>query len=187
KNIRVISSGSRAEGLDLPGSDLDIMCLTDTYVVDEKQGNTQGKRLILDTDNALPGFALIRITDDSFPVANINDVTQTVDGLILNNNFFKQSILEKLNGDCVCFGTTKTFNIDFKTLCKIHGPAVSTALNGIQEVDFVRCLPCREWPSIAKRWLLRNRCFQWPSSDLMTEAIHEGVLLVPVGSKVSFF
>ncbi|CAG2235499.1 unnamed protein product [Mytilus edulis] len=133
RDIRFIS-GSRAEGLDLPGSDLDLMCLTDTYVVDENKG-------------------------------------------------IHRSILEKLNGDCVCFGTTKTLNIDFKTLCKIHGPAVSTALNGIQEVDFVRCLPCREWPSIAKRWLHRSRCFKWPSSDLITEAIHEGVLLVPVGSK----
>ncbi|CAG2251720.1 unnamed protein product [Mytilus edulis] len=120
EDCRVISSGSRAEGLDIPGSDLDVMCLIGTYVVDEKQGNTQDKRLILDTDNALPGFALIRITDDSVPVGNINNATQTVDGLLLNNNYLKQTFLEKLNEDSECCITTQTLNIDFKTLCKIQ-------------------------------------------------------------------
>ncbi|CAG2226742.1 unnamed protein product [Mytilus edulis] len=64
---------------------------------------------------------------------------------------------------------------------KAEGPAISTALKGIVDIDYVRCFPCRKWPSIAKRWLSRNRCGRWPPSDLITEAIHEGVLLVPVG------
>ncbi|CAG2221467.1 unnamed protein product [Mytilus edulis] len=71
--------------------------------------------------------------------------------------------------------------MDVQTLFKVQGPAITTAIEGAADVDFVHCLPCREWPSIAKRWLHRSRCFKWPSSDLITEAIHEGVLLVPVG------
>ncbi|XP_063412295.1 uncharacterized protein LOC134695050 [Mytilus trossulus] len=179
---KVISSGSKAEGLDLPGSDMDYMFLAQGYMVEEKLGNTKEKHLVLDTDNALPGFALIKISDNSDFIGNIN-VIQTVDGQLLKNDILKQSRFQVMNEAPSMFDMAKVLKLDVQTLCKVQGPAITTAIEGAADVDFVYCLPCREWPSIAKRWLHRSRCFKWPSSDLITEAIHGGVLLVPVGSK----
>ncbi|XP_063411167.1 uncharacterized protein LOC134694103 [Mytilus trossulus] len=179
---RIISSGSKAEGLDLQGSDLDLMFRSHGYMVDEKLGNTKGNHLILDTDNALPGFALIKVSEESDFKDEI-DVSHTVDGLLLKNNILEQLCAEALNEAPSLYIFAKALKMDVQTLFKVQGPSTSTALEGVPEVDFVHCLPCREWPSIAKRWLHRSRCFKWPSSDLITEAVHEGVLLVPIGSK----
>ncbi|CAG2190508.1 unnamed protein product [Mytilus edulis] len=181
-HCKVISSGSKAEGLDLPGSDMDYMFLPQGYMVEEKLGNTKEQHLVLDTDNALPGFALIKISDNSDFIGNIN-VIQTVDGQLLKNDILKQSRFQVMNEAPSMFDLAKVLKLDVQTLFKVQGPAITTAIEGAADVDFVYCLPCREWPSIAKRWLHRSRCFKWPSSDLITEAIHEGVLLVPVGSK----
>lgn len=82
---------------------------------------------------------------------------------------------------------TELPDMNVQTLFKIQDPAMSTALKGIVDINYVRCFPCHKWPLIAKRWLSRNRCCQWPPSDVITEAIHEGVLLVPVGSKAPSF
>lgn len=55
----IISSGSKAEGLDLPGSDYDIMFLVKSWLVYETKPSDDEDVIVLDTDNALPGFALL--------------------------------------------------------------------------------------------------------------------------------
>ncbi|VDI26682.1 Hypothetical predicted protein [Mytilus galloprovincialis] len=60
KQCSVISSGSKAEGLNLPGSDFDIMILIKEYeVYEEEQGDREGV-LFLDTEHAAPGFTMLK-------------------------------------------------------------------------------------------------------------------------------
>ena len=65
-----ISSGSKAEGLDLPGSDFDLMLVNKNihvYEFDDILSNYHDLRtqlnLVLDFDKAMPGFTLLRIYD----------------------------------------------------------------------------------------------------------------------------
>ncbi|CAG2253866.1 unnamed protein product [Mytilus edulis] len=55
-----ISSGNIAEGLNLPGSDIDIMIRFKTLEVYENKPGDKEDVIILDTENALPGFALLK-------------------------------------------------------------------------------------------------------------------------------
>lgn len=80
-NLRRISRGSKSEGLDLPGSDLDIMLVCYAYIVDVNQGSLT-RSICLETDNALPGFALNKVSDDS-DFKNEIYVLLTEDGLVL--------------------------------------------------------------------------------------------------------
>ncbi|CAC5377417.1 unnamed protein product [Mytilus coruscus] len=66
-------SGSKAEGLDLSGSDLDIMLISNKYIVCESKPEAVIKLLrdsvnkhilIIDTGNAQPGFALLCVQKD---------------------------------------------------------------------------------------------------------------------------
>ena len=66
----IISSGSKAEGLDLPGSDFDLMQVNKeihVYKFDDILSNYHDLRtqlnLVLDFDKAMPGFTLLRIYD----------------------------------------------------------------------------------------------------------------------------
>ena len=69
-NWHFISSGSKAEGLNLPGSDYDVMFINkdiNVYERDDVLSNYHDLRtkhiLVLDFDNAMPGFTLLRIYD----------------------------------------------------------------------------------------------------------------------------
>ena len=45
-------------------------------------------------------------------------------------------------------------------------------------------LKCKSWPEIAREWILRKRCFGWPSQEMINEIVKQGCGLVPVGIKV---
>ncbi|XP_052080797.1 uncharacterized protein LOC127718787 [Mytilus californianus] len=161
-----ISSGRKAEGLDLPGSDVDMMFLFKTWEVYEVMPNNKEEVIILDTDNALPCFALLKVDDD---VSFLFPPTITSQGNIIASNDFLDSICSKEERDDAFY--------------EIHGPSVSHSL--ISDVDFVTCLKCHAWPNVAKKWLLRYRPSGWPSHDIISKVVTEGVLLVPIGSKSS--
>ncbi|CAG2254639.1 unnamed protein product [Mytilus edulis] len=97
--LRVIRSGSKAEGLDLHGSDLDLMCLFD-FVVEENNENTKEKSMCLDTENALPGFACIKIPR-GYDLENISckniSITNTGSGLFMTNDFGKQNMSKTMS------------------------------------------------------------------------------------------
>ncbi|XP_063411863.1 uncharacterized protein LOC134694746 [Mytilus trossulus] len=162
----IISSGSKAEGLDIPGSDIDMMLLLKTWEAHESKPDNKKEVIILDTENALPGFALLKVTDD---VSFIFLPTITVQGNIIASDDFLDyiSTKEELND----------------ALSEIHGPSLSHSF--FSEIDIVPCLKCHTWPSVAKQWLLRYRPSGWPSHDIICKVVTEGVLLVPVGSKSS--
>ncbi|CAG2242315.1 unnamed protein product [Mytilus edulis] len=177
-DIRIISSGSKAEGLDLPGSDLDLMLLSNEIVVYENVPDGDKDTYLLDTENASIGFAFIKVPKG---FSNCVNVTNTFNGFLLTNKYIKEQCARELEED-------KYFMGILRNLLKIQGPSVSLTFQGIVEVDVVLCYPCHEWPSVANKWIVRSRISNWPSENLITASIDEGVLLVPVGNRsLNFF
>ncbi|XP_071128167.1 uncharacterized protein [Mytilus edulis] len=158
----IISSGSKAEGLDLPGSDYDIMFLAKNWLVYETKPNDDDDVIVLDTDNALPGFALLKVADNTtFPCP----ITVTANGNYIANIDYLKFILGKEND----------------ILYTIHGPSLSNS--ALDDTDLVFCFKYHTWPTIAKNWLLRYRPSNWPSRDVIYNVVDHGVLVVPIGSK----
>ncbi|CAC5355056.1 unnamed protein product [Mytilus coruscus] len=162
-----IPSGSKAEGLNLPGSDIDIMLISKHYIVCGSKPETLNRMralnkqiLIIDTDNAQPGFALLRVQNELFCEQHF--VERNEDGIYLSSKLYL------LN-----FATKYTYH-------KINGPCIS---NSDGKLDAAHSLPCPEWPSVAEDWATRKRSSGWPSVSLVSDIVKLGVLFVPIGSK----
>ncbi|XP_052081082.1 uncharacterized protein LOC127719084 [Mytilus californianus] len=165
-NFEFISSGSKAEGLDLPGSDFDLMFLLKFWEVYEYTPKDKEDVIMLDTKNALPGFALLKTEDkSSFPYSR----TKTADGNLISNSDFFNLLWSVIGQDANFF--------------EIHGPSMSHSF--LVDTDTLYCLKCHTWPTVAKQWLLRSRPSGWPSQDIISKIVAQGCLLVPVGSKSS--
>ncbi|CAC5365854.1 unnamed protein product [Mytilus coruscus] len=163
----LISGGSKAEGLDLPGSDLDIMLISKKYIVYRSKTETVYRLssinkhiLIIDTDNAQPGFALLFVQSE--PICDQNCVAKNEDGTYLSSRLYVLS-----------FATKYTDH-------KINGPCLSN-LDG--RLDAAHSLLCPEWPNVANNWTTRKRSSGWPSVFLVSDIVKRGVLLVPIAGQ----
>lgn len=166
RGFELISSGSKSEGLDLHGSDFDLMTLQKLFKVYENI-DSSGFVITIDTNNAQPGFALLKVPEnigkccpDLFP--------KTDNGYLLSSRKMRDLLTVK----------SRLYNGAFS----IHGPSVC---HNEVDLDRVYCLQCNTWPFAAKDWLLRNKSIEWPPQEVMENITEQGVLLVPVGSKSS--
>ncbi|XP_071142021.1 protein mab-21-like [Mytilus edulis] len=161
-----ISSGSKAEGLDLVGSDFDIMVLLNFIRVyenlDDIQSNSDKLLLVMETYDTKPGFAKLKLANKSLFVYPMYDMFDTVgESMYLSSKLLRESNLP----DCLV----------------IHGPCHSTA-NGL--IEITDCLRCEKWITSAQQWIHRSRT-AWPDNMLVTAAVQYGVLFVPIGCKHS--
>ncbi|CAC5365947.1 unnamed protein product [Mytilus coruscus] len=175
-DIRIISSGSRAEGLDLPGSDLhvDLMFLSNEILVHENVPDDDKDAFLLDTENASVGFAFIKVPKG---YSNCINVTNTFNGFLLTNKYFKERCIYELANVEYFMGISRR-------MLKLQGPSVSVTFQGIVDADLVQCYTCYDWPSVANKWIFRSRFSNWPSENMIKESLYEGVFLVPVGKEI---
>ena len=160
-----ISSGSKTEGLNLPGSDFDVMHVhkdIHVYEFDDILSNYHDLRtqfnLVLDFDKAMPGFTLLRVYDVrewSKELIDIND-----NETFISNKSWKRFMNTNNN--------------------VINGPCFSDLLGTI---DLAFCLRYPKWPSVGRQWIDRPRLCGWPPESLINNIVQRGVLLVPIGSK----
>ena len=179
-------TGSKAEGLDLPGSDEDYMFDVNTdfkikvvqtlQEIDET--NTRNKFLLC-TDNVPPGFALL----------------QSMDLTPCNPNCYIFHCLQNINGMHLTYLSSDLFaqyNTDHKSIMeepgdtqKRQGPSIEIwgAYEDKSEsgTDYVPSIHCPFWPNSASEWTQRPRHFGWPSSRDISSIIDFGCHLVPVG------
>ncbi|CAC5425672.1 unnamed protein product [Mytilus coruscus] len=182
--VEYISSGSKAEGLDFPGSDLDIMLVHKITIEnnDFKETNAKYKHmdrtfLYLDVRVAQPGFGMIHV-----------DHTHS----FLNNDMIKRSSFAYLMSECVVVTDFGTFlsgklwkrmnaNLNFRIMSiKINGPCLT---NLKDSMDLALALPCDNWGNIAESFFTRSRSSYWPAEKLIEKIRQKGFLLVPIGSK----
>ena len=178
-------TGSKAEGLDLPGSDEDYMQDVDTLfkikviqTLQEIDETNQYHNLLLCTDNAPLGFALLQ-SMNACPSPNciISQCLQNVNGMhvpCLSSDLFVQYTTDH-NVIIQNPGDTR----------KRQGPSIEiwTAYQDKSEsgTDHVPSIHCTFWPNSASEWATRPRHFGWPSSHDISSIIDFGCHLVPIG------
>ncbi|VDI59937.1 Hypothetical predicted protein [Mytilus galloprovincialis] len=168
-----ISSGSKAEGIDLKCSDYDHMMYPNFIRVYESLNDVQYNNIymiykhqipfVMDTNDTKPGFTKLKLVNKAFLEHYIlNDWCETVGEktYISSKRFREQDLTDNM---------------------VVHGPCQSTPGG---EFDSARCLRCNEWITPAQHWIHRSRT-AWQDDKLITSAVQYGVLFVPIGCKNS--
>ncbi|VDI37113.1 Hypothetical predicted protein [Mytilus galloprovincialis] len=166
-----ITSGSKGEGLQLNGSDLDLMFIDPLFKVYESESDFVPQSckciaLLMKTEDTHPCFTQLHLVNNlDLTVDHRKRIKNSFLGRKLSSELYKLSYIEDrpyIDG-----------------IAKIHGPCIST-----ESFDFAWCLKCDKWISQAKQWTIRPRT-TWPPLDLISKIISCGVLFVPIGYKGS--
>ncbi|CAC5385349.1 unnamed protein product [Mytilus coruscus] len=162
----IISSGSKAEGLNLKGSDLDIMFIDPDTIIYETEPDSLKRNkieLIMETRDTQPCFSFLRlISPYNFLAKSDRQLFQTNGpNKLLSSELYKLSLLKQATEQISYFN-------------KIHGPCVADAND---DFDIAFCLKCDQWISAACPWITRARA-RWPSPELISKIITCGVFSI---------
>ncbi|VDI37455.1 Hypothetical predicted protein [Mytilus galloprovincialis] len=158
-----ITSGSFGEGLELNGSDWDIMILRHEIVATD-QSNLQeyhsARNVVsVETNDVKPGFVYLRVIKGNTKNARL--FCRGAQGQVyLSSVDFKMFLLNKRQSI-------------------IHGPCTSDK-NGA--FDFAFCLHSKSWISTALQWVTRSNN-SWPTNEVKQRVIAHGVMFVPIGQE----
>jgi hypothetical protein len=166
-----ISSGSLAEGLDLPGSDIDVMfVLKAVQVIQNLQHMNRSPgctTLLVEDDMEFPGFSRLKLIaegDYEYTCTSPECFVETINGLFLSNISFIRKIIELIINEQKY----------------VHGPCLSDK-DG--ETNIVFCFHLHSWPRQAEQWIYRHRPGKWPPEILIDNIVNYGCILVPIGPK----
>jgi hypothetical protein len=170
-NSSIVSSGSLAEGLDLPGSDMDVMfVLNGIQVIHNVQNMNRTARcttLLVEDDMTFPGFSRLKLIaeGDHECIFTLPECfVEAINGIFLSIILFVRKVIE--------------FFIYLKNT--IHGPCVSNKGEAL-DIDF--CFQLHSWPRQAEKWIYRHRPGQWPPDIVIHNIVKYGCILVPIGPK----
>ncbi|CAC5409026.1 unnamed protein product [Mytilus coruscus] len=141
----IITSGSFGEGIEMQGSDFDVMHVLKEYDVFEEsniQINRNTAQFLMETEHTQPGFVQLRYLH-----SNDKCIFELCDEIrchkYFSNVLFKQNFMNDVYS-CV------------------HGPCLSDK-NGIYDVAY--CLHSKSWVKPAQPWLRRSN-HSWPGSKI---------------------
>ena len=176
-------TGSKSEGLDLPGSDDDFMYeINSAYNIkviqslDENTNTSPYSTFLMSTENIRPGFTLLQHVPQTPLHSHLYKVSQNMNGSRhLRSDLF---VHEKIEGIQRIMRYT-----GFKQLTmRQQGPSAETSNGpGEEPNDNVDCIRCSFWPSEASEWQDRPRHFGWPSQHDLMSIADFGFHLVAVG------
>ena len=153
-------TGSKAEGLDLPGSDDDFMYeMNPAYHIkviqslDENINTSRYSTFLMCTENIRPGFTLLQHVSQTPLHPPLYKFSQYINGSYhLRSDLFVQEKIEGIQGILRYAG--------FKLRIRQQGPSQETSNGlGIEPDDNVDCIRCSFWPSEASEWRDRPRHF----------------------------
>ena len=181
-------TGSKAEGLDLPGSDEDYMYEVNDLlgiaviqsVNDIQQTYHYNHVYFMDTENAPPGFVLLRCLRRKHDNV-LRESTQQINGLL---HLSSKRFLDVLEMGIGMFQKLQFLYFDSYQIGR-QGPSVEQ-WSQYQDPsdsgkDTVSCIRCKFWPNSAKEWVERPRYFGWPTASDISSIVDFGCHLVPVG------
>ncbi|CAC5406425.1 unnamed protein product [Mytilus coruscus] len=141
-----ITSGSFGEGLEMRGSDLDVMNVEKSIEVyaDEKPRLNPGiKYCRMETDDVKPGFTQLLL--ETNVIKTLSEYCEELNGKhYLSSTLFKHDLLDNQDTHI------------------IHGPCISDK-TGLY--DYVISLHCKTWTSQASQWISRSNS-SWPSYNV---------------------
>ncbi|XP_063405722.1 uncharacterized protein LOC134689686 [Mytilus trossulus] len=169
-DFRKISSGSLAEGLDFPGSDIDIMYICNDIDVVDNVSNIkhpiQRMTCVMETEFDHPGFTSLRVKakGEGLVIVDCQCSPGTCSGewLYLPPNEFSKKYMNR-----------------WSVPLSLHGPCLS---NQNHTIDMAFCVRSKYLPRNASSWAIRHR-WQWPPNFVIDRILNYGCLLVPIGPK----
>ncbi|XP_033755487.1 uncharacterized protein LOC117338305 [Pecten maximus] len=181
KDFKKFQAGSGAEGIDMKGSDEDLMFTDENVIVLCPEHDT-----CIPPDKRENTYAIMRETD-SRPGYVALEVVQM--GEKANNYLLKSVVpvghLQFISSEIY----VRVWYDDFiKSLpVEIHGPAntVNDQTSAAVATDYVVSFQCCNWPKVADEWVTRPRFYNWPDQALRDQIVQDGCHLVPVGDKTS--
>ncbi|XP_063399367.1 uncharacterized protein LOC134683997 [Mytilus trossulus] len=159
--------GSRAEDLDMKGSDTDtVILLNDIHIVEDVTNTYDSNTFVMKTCDTRPGFTQLELCSSY----EYTDVWCKKIGhkFYLSSSKMKQILVSLNENNEIC------------TLNTLHGPCVSTAN---ETHDCTAGVKCQSFIKQAQEWVGRKRC--WPTEALKRIIIDSGVWFVPIGYKLS--
>ena len=182
----VYFTGSKAEGLDLPGSDMDFMFdinndhnITMIQSLDEKLNISPLCIFLICTDNTHPGFALLQYVPNLHQTMIKPCVPQA-----LKNLYGSQYLSSDLFVDSHSVSNALSIGREGETF-KRQGPSLEYWHKFSDKSDSgwdnVLSIHCAFWPNQAAEWINRVQNFDWPKPSDISSIIQFGFHLVPVG------
>ena len=176
-------TGSKSEGLDLPGSDEDYMIDINKMIrigviqaFDENTGFNLNSIFVMSTENIPLGFVLLKHVHPSPLHPFIYQLSRNINGLLyLSSDLIVHScVLEFLKDRKNIGSTIQRQGPSMERWSPFHDRSESG-------IDYVLSIHCAFWPNEASEWVQRQRYFEWPTSQDISSIIDFGFHLVPVG------
>ncbi|XP_069112216.1 uncharacterized protein [Argopecten irradians] len=183
-NCNIISTGSRAEGTHMKGSDDDRMFIDKNVVVicrDQDISTTPyiaNKTVFIMRDaHSRPGYVNLELV--KLGQMRTEEIMKSIvpvrDLHYISSDMYRRSVTDKVSDG-------------FHIKMDVTGPA-NTLVNDQTrtgcDTDCVNAFICNSWPREADEWANRPRLHEWPGKCLIDQVVHDGCYLVPVGDKTS--
>ena len=174
-------TGSKAEGLDLPGSDFDFMFdinnAANMQVIQTEQhakDATQRNLFIMSTENIRPCFAMLRSVRPIKDKELLNLCQEIDSSLYLSSYLYMHNTEAEYSKSRPDIATNRQGP-------SIEGwnPYMDRTLSG---TDKVLSIHCSFWPNAASEWLSRSQEYSWPTEHDIKAIVDFGFHLVPVGN-----
>ena len=179
-NVNVYFTGSKAEGLDLPGSDKDFMIdINEIYDIElsgsihDLLRSTCRNKLLIVTENVPPAFAMLKCVTLQNPLLLRSAVPMNNEAYLSSQQVVSSPWLQ---------------NEKMETR-QIQGPSVEVwdqyADTSKSGDDNVPSILCKFWPTSAAEWKDRPCHYGWPSQRDREYIERFGCHVVPVGHPLS--
>ena len=183
-NDNVYYTGSQAEGLDVPGSDHDIMMDINSeanlLIIQKMQDAptaTYRNVFCMKTKTVPPCFAMLRSVNQ-VKHCQLLYACQLIDDAMHFSSYLFVHNCESLFNKIPCSGEAARQGPSLENWT----PYMDTSQSGTY---MVLSIHCPFWPDSASEWRLRLRRFAWPSPSDIKSIIDFGFHLVPVGHPCS--
>ena len=179
----VYFTGSKSEGLDLPGSDEDYMIdmnndlkIKVTQSLDENYDAFPYITLFMSTESVSPGFALLQHLQQTPLHPFLNLISKSMYGRrYLSSDLFVQNNVSWF----------RNMNRPELQSVQRQGPSTEIWFSGQNTsesgTDTVFSIRCPFWPNESSEWVQRLRHFSWPTSQDISTITDFGFHLVAVG------
>ena len=182
--LNIYFTGSKSEGLDLPGSDVDnmqdvnnILEIKVTQSLDENNDAFLYNTLFMSTEYVSPGFALLQYLHQN-PLMDpfLYQASKNMYGKeYISSDLFVQngvSVLRNMNKPWIQSVQRQGPSAEIWFIA--HDPSQSGD-------DIVQSIHCPFWPNESFEWVHRPRYFTWPTLQDISTITNFGFHLVPVG------